>query len=245
MEFREACDRIVFQERQKNGIGTLGEKTVHAVLKQYYEPDESRHEQKVDGFYADVVTGNGEILEIQTRSFDRLRKKLEVFLPSYPVTVIYPIPSRKWIYWIDDDGTMSKPRKSGKQGRPWDAFYELYKIKPFLTEENLTLKIVLLDMEEFRLLNGWSRDKKRGSSRYDRIPRELIQEIILKGPADYQRYMMPELGKEFTVKDYKAAAKTTDRIAGKALHLLNYVGAVEQIGMKGRAYVYARREVNR
>ena len=30
--------------------------------------------------------------------------------------------------------------------------------------------MLLIDIEEYKLLNGWSYDKKRGSVRYDRIP---------------------------------------------------------------------------
>ena len=47
------------------------------------------------------------------------------------------------------------------------AFKELYKIRPFLKNENLRFRFALIDMEEYRLLNGWSKDKKKGSERYD------------------------------------------------------------------------------
>ena len=42
-KFKEACKSIIHAEREQNGIGTLGEKTLHAVLKQYYEPDKTNH----------------------------------------------------------------------------------------------------------------------------------------------------------------------------------------------------------
>ena len=37
--FADACQKIVAKERETNGIGTLKEKTMHAVLKNFYEPD--------------------------------------------------------------------------------------------------------------------------------------------------------------------------------------------------------------
>jgi len=43
----------------------------------------------------------------------------------------------------------------------------------FLKDPNIRFKFVLVNMEEYRLLNGWSRDKKKGSTRYDRIPTDL------------------------------------------------------------------------
>ena len=59
---------------------------------------------------------DGEIIEIQTRQFNRMRGKLQAFLPLYPVTIVYPIPYEKWLIWIDEDsGELSKKRKSPKR----------------------------------------------------------------------------------------------------------------------------------
>ena len=63
------------------GIGTLSEKALHAALKSYYEPDFESREVKVGSFVADIVGENG-IIEIQTRGFDRLGRKLDAFLEA-------------------------------------------------------------------------------------------------------------------------------------------------------------------
>ena len=100
--FECAKNKIIGKVRDRNGIGTLSEKSLHAILKNYYEPDESRHEISVEGSVADVFTGT-EIIEIQTRNFDKMRAKLDKFLPLYPVTLVYPIPREKRIIWIDEE----------------------------------------------------------------------------------------------------------------------------------------------
>ena len=97
--FLAACDRIIHTEHIENGIGTLSEKTVHSVLKYYLEPDTSFHEVKTGRYVADIRTPDG-IYEIQTRQFNKLRNKLEAFLPEYSVTVVYPIPHIKYLRWI-------------------------------------------------------------------------------------------------------------------------------------------------
>ncbi len=83
----------------RQGIGTLSEKTVHAVMKNYYAPDTDMHEIPIENFVADIFTGQ-EIIEIQTRAFYKMRRKLDAFLPLYPVTIVYPIPvffaQKKW-----------------------------------------------------------------------------------------------------------------------------------------------------
>lgn len=239
--FHKVCDEIIGQEQGQMGIGTLREKTVHSVLKSYYEVNDNNHEIKIDNFVADIYNGT-EIIEIQTRSFDKLRKKLSVFLDNYPVTIVYPIPYIKWIRWVNPQtGEISKPRKSPKKGTPYAIFPELYKIKPFLVKPNLRFKIVLLNMEEYRFLDGWSKDKKKGSSRCDRIPTDLIQELYISGPKDYKFLIPEDLGEEFTSKDYKMATGLSMNAATIAVHVLNYVGTIERIGKKGRAYLYTRK----
>lgn len=236
--FEAAKKKIIGVDRQRLGIGTLSEKTVHAILKNYYEPDEDRQEIPVENYVADIYA-RGEIIEIQTRQFDRMRDKLSAFLPLYPVTIVYPIPREKWLIWIDEEsGELSRKRKSPVKGNPYIAFPELYKIKMFLKDPNLRLKFVLLDMEEYRLLNGWSKDKKRGSSRYDRIPTELVEEIEISCLQDYMQFVPYELKDEFTSREFAKAAHINVSLAQVVLNILYHVGILTRVGKKGSMYLY-------
>ena len=62
----------------QNGIGTLREKTIHSVLKYYYAPDSVYHEIKIGSYVADICV-DGEIFEVQTRNFNKMRDKLDFF----------------------------------------------------------------------------------------------------------------------------------------------------------------------
>lgn len=237
-KFEAAKNKIIGIDRQRLGIGTLSEKTVHAILKNYYEPDEDRQEIPIENYVADIYT-DGEIIEIQTRQFNKMRDKLKAFLPLYPVTIVYPIPREKWLIWIDEEsGELSTKRKSPKKGNAYMIFPELYKIKMFLKEENLRIRPVLLDMEEYRLLNGWSRDKKKGSSRFDRIPTELVEEVEINCLEDYMQFVPYDLPEQFTTKDFAKAAHITTALAQITLNILHHVGVVERVGKQGRAYLY-------
>lgn len=236
--FEAAKRKIIGVDRQRLGIGTLCEKTVHAILKNYYEPDEDKQEIPIEGYIADIYSG-GEIVEIQTRQFNKMRGKLEAFLPLYPVTIVYPIPRQKWIIWIDEEsGELSKKRKSPVKGNVYMAFPELYKIKMFLKNPNLRLRFVLLDMEEYKLLNGWSRDKKKGSTRYDRIPTSLAEEVEITRIEDYMQFVPYELAQEFTSEDFAKAAGIPLSLAQTVLNILYDLGTVIRIGKKGRKYLY-------
>ena len=228
----------VFEKHQRTGIGTLSEKTIHAVVKQYLEPDEDYHEIPVNGYVADIYR-EGHIFEVQTANFHKLRSKLSVFLNDYVVTVVYPIPHIKWVRWMNpESGEIGKARKSPKKGSAYEAFVQLYRIKDFLKHENFRFKIVLLDMEEIRLLNGWSADKKRGSVRYDRVPLNLTEEIDLNCPEDYVRFIPIELGEEFVAKDFAAETHISVRLSQLVLNILTYTGSVVRIGKKERAVLY-------
>lgn len=236
--FEKAKKKIIGIDRQRLGIGTLSEKTVHAILKNYYEPDEDRQEIPIENYVADIYA-NGEIIEIQTRQFNRMRDKLAAFLPLYPVTIVYPIPREKWLIWIDEEsGELSQKRKSPVRGNVYTVFPELYKIKMFLKDPNLRLKLVFLDMEEYRLLNGWSKDKKKGSSRYDRIPTELVEEVDITCVQDYMQFVPFELEGEFTSGEFARAAHIKVQLAQTVLNILYHVGVVTRVGKKGNLYLY-------
>jgi len=237
--FEKAKEKVIGVDRQRFGIGTLSEKTVHAILKNYYEPDEDKQEIPIENYVADIYS-NGEIIEIQTRQFNKMRDKLKCFLPVYPVTIVYPIPKEKWIIWIDEEsGELSRRRKSPVKGNPYFVFPELYKIKPFLKDPNIRFRLALMDMDEYKLLNGWSRDKKKGSSRYDRIPIELVEEVEINCPEDYMQFVPYGLEDEFTSKEFAKAAHISVALAQNALNILYYVGVVTRVGKKGNQYLYA------
>ncbi len=236
--FEEAKRKVIGIDRQRLGIGTLSEKTVHAILKHYYEPDEDRQEIPIENYVADICA-NGEIIEIQTRQFDKMRNKLSAFLPRYPVTIVYPIPREKWIIWIDEEsGELSKKRKSPLKGNPYLIFPELYKIKMFLKHPNLRLRLVFLDVEEYKLLNGRSRDKKKGASRYDRIPTELVQEMEIDCPRDFMQFVPLELENAFTSREFAKAAHISLPLAQTALNILYHMETVLRVGKKGKLYLY-------
>ena len=224
--------------QNRSGIGTLGEKTLHAVIKNYFEPDFGRHEVKIRCYVADIVNDCG-IIEIQTHGFQALRKKLETFLTLRPVTVVYPIAQTKWLRWIDaESGEITKKRKSPKTGLPCDACFELYKIKQLLKHPNLRLCLLLLELEEYRYLNGWSSDKKRGSVRCERIPVALKEEIYIRTCADYACFLPEALPSPFTTKDFAKATKRLPSSAQKAVHVLHYLGVVRRVGKQGNFYLY-------
>lgn len=236
--FVNAKDKIIGKAHNNKGIGTLSEKTLHAVLKLYYEPDEDKHEVAMSGYYADIYNDKG-IIEIQTRQLNKLRDKLSVFLQDYHVTVVYPLPFNKWLSWVNpDNGEVQGRRKSPRHFTEYYAFYELYKIKSYLKNPNLSINLVLMDMEEYKLLNGWSYDKKRGSTRYDRVPVGIRRIVKFDRIEDYMQLVPADLKEDFTVKDFAMAAGVSVEASRYTLNILNYLEIVKRTGRVKNGYVY-------
>lgn len=245
--FCEACHVVCGSVPSRNRIGVLSEKTLHlhSVIKRFIEPNEALQEVKVGGYYADIKNEDG-IFEIQTRSFNKLRAKLTSYLETEKVTVVYPIPAVKRLIWIDaQTGELTTPRKSPKRGSYFDAFPELYKLDMLISNESLYVLLLMVDMDEYRYLNGWSADGKKGSTRHERYPIALVDSLLLATKEDYEGLLPSDLCSPFTSKEFAAATKTRLSIAQTVLTVLSKRGAVKCVGKRGRLNLYMKASLMR
>lgn len=239
-KFAQCCMKFKY-DRDKKGIGTYKEKTLHRIVKNYYNSNPECQEIKIKGYVADICEGN-EIIEVQTRAFNKLFPKLEAFCSEYNVNVVYPIPYNKWLVWINNEtGEITKRRKSPCVGDIYDAFFELYKIKKHLINPHCHITLLFINVDEYRNLNGWSEDRKRGSSREEQIPLELIDEIKIN---DFNIFIPKNIPEKFTSKDYAKAIKEPLRRAQIGLTILQYCKTIEVVGKDGKANVYKIKKVD-
>lgn len=274
LRFKAIADEVMISPRFRMGkhqapessphIGTLREKRLHAAVKLYLCPDEACHERPVADLWpaeddtptktrrmvADILT-DGHIMEVQTGGFFPLKPKIEWYLTHTPcrVTVVHPIPAVKYLSWINpEDGSIISRHKSPKRGRVRDVAKELYWLSDYVGNPRVSVRLLLLELEEYRMADGWSRDKKRGSNRYERFPTALLGDVTLITPADYADYFLPAaLSSPDTEGSYPlfnaaAYAKATG-IRGRAtysmIHLLERLGLVrEQEERQGRSKTY-------
>ena len=93
-------------------------------------------------------------------------------------------------------------------------------------------------MDEYRLLNGWSRNKKRGSTRYDRMPLSLYDEIRVERREDFMQFVPIDLTEPFTITDFAKAAGIRRDLAADAVPILMYLDILRREGKRGREYLY-------
>ncbi len=242
--FRSLCRDAMQKARQsgEGGIGTLGEKRLHAVIKRFICPNEDYHEVGILGtrYVADVCMGN-DIYEVQTGSFYPMRKKIDHYLTSteHTVTVVHPIAAEKWVTWLDPQTGETTPRKkSPKHERALDLFPELYSLLPHLGDPRLSFRLLFLEVEDFRLLDGWSRDRKKGSNRYERVPLELLGVMDIATPADFRALLPATLPSPFAVKDFSRVTGLRGRRAYSAVHSLEALGVITPTAPIARAMTF-------
>jgi hypothetical protein len=224
--------------RIPGGIGTLGEKYIHGVLKYYMEPDPAYHERKVGRYVADILR-DGCVTEIQTGAFWRMRKKLEYFLPDHTVTVVCPIPRKKRLYRVDvDTGEKSGGRKTPLNGTFYHIFDELYSIKMFLAHPNLRLHLLLYDATDILYVQGSQALRKWGKRRRESIPEALVGEMTIGCAGDYGQFVPACLARPFTSADYRKVTGLRLGQAQTALNVLHEMGAVRRVGKSGQWYLY-------
>ncbi len=244
--FLRICREVMQQEAHTadGGIGTLGEKRMHLILKRYLTPDEDLHEVGVRNtrYVSDVRIGN-DIYEVQTGAFYPMRRKIAHYLEKTDctVTVVHPIIVDKWVTWVDPKtGDLSPRKKSPKHASPISLLPQLYSLLPHLGSPRLRFRLLMITAEDFRLLDGWSRDRKRGSNRYERIPLELLGELEFSSPTDLAGLIPQELPSPFTVKDFMHHAGLRGRDAYSAVHVLEALGLITPTDPIGRAMAFEK-----
>jgi hypothetical protein len=95
-------------------------------------------------------------------------------------------------------------------------------------------------MEECKRLDGWSKNKKRGSTREDRVPVRFLGTVDVRSPAEYEKLVdvIPE--GDFTSAEFAKANRIRGRYPWYALKVLTTVGLVERCGQRGKAFLYRR-----
>ena len=221
-----------------SGIGTLGERALHRILKLYFEPDESFHEIKFLGSVADIKNSEG-ITEIQTRQLSKLVPKLEKFLPECHVTVVYPLDFTKFIRTIDKkSGEISERRRSPKRSDVFDSFYELYNIRSFLSHPNLSVKLVFINVDEFRFDSERVKGRVRHAVRAERIPFSIERIVELNTRDDYRVFIPDGLPEEFCAADFNRLVGKRFKYGYSGIQILLSLGLVEPCGKAGRKILY-------
>ena len=240
--FSKICHDILMYGKGGSGIGTLSERTMHAAVKRFLCPDPARQEVPVPPYVADILEEDGHIFEVQTQGFWRLVPKLELFLQDHDVTVVYPYPLERYTVSLTETGDVKRPkRKSTRQGRMGAVPEEFYALRSLLSHPRLHLRILLLEVIDYRMPGTPpGRKRRRASTRVERMPGKLLGEFSPAEPKQLNAFLPDGLPDVFSAAVLAEAAHIPVSAARTVLTLLRSVGGVEQVGKEGRAYLWRK-----
>ncbi|MBC7236783.1 MAG: hypothetical protein H5T69_13165 [Chloroflexi bacterium] len=234
---------------QRNLISTWNEGSLHAALKERYAEPGDLCEAVVDGYVVDILRCD-ELIEVQTGHFASIKAKLSHFVPFRRVLLVYPIARHKWIVKVapmadgSPIGERLGRRRSPKRGQILDLFDELVRIPRLAGHPNLTLDVVLCDVNEIRCNDGQGSWRRQGVSVVDQELLEVVGAMRLRTPDDFARLLPEGLDEPFTNRRLAEVADISPRLAARITYCLHKMGALERVGREGRAYLYRRSDVS-
>ncbi len=219
-------------------IGLRNEKSLHASLKKWYSLPEDEFEVKVDGYIIDIVRGDT-LLEIQTRNFSAMSRKLRKLVINHRVRLIHPIPITKWIIKLSCDGQeLISKRKSPKSGSIYDLFNELIRIPDLMNYDNFSIELLMIIEEEIRIDDGKGSWRRKGVSIEDRRLVEVVEKVKLASKEDFMLFLPGNLDKQFSNKILSKAAKIPIAKARKTTYCLKNMGLIKEVGKNGNELLF-------
>lgn len=219
-------------------IGTANETSLHAALKNRIDPDPAHQEVRVGAHIADVFNEDG-IFEIQTRGFYKLRRKVEQLLAFAPVTVVYPAAAEKRIWWIDPiTGDCTGGRKGSRPATRYTLWHELPAFGTLFGSPEFSVRMLLLEVDEYRLLDGYGPQKKHRATHVDRVLRGIRDDFTVSVPAELMSLIPAGLPEPFLSRDFAKAARLPLSDAQSALAMLTRLSLVERSPHGSRGYEY-------
>ena len=199
-------------------------------MKEYVEKNTEYHEIPVGSYIADIKKDDN-IFEIQTQNFKALVNKVEYYINcGYNVSIVYPIIRSRYINWIKKDtNTVVNRRKSPLKGMYIDCLPEIYWIKHLFSTKKLNLKLVMVDIEDYRHMVGYK------STKDDKIVSSILEELNINKIEDLHKILPNNLPNEFSSKDFP---KSKNRILGSGLKLLRELGVIQTIRKEGNLLIY-------
>ena len=214
--------------------------SLHAAVKDWYAHPGDELEALVDGYVVDIVRGDL-LIEIQTRHFSTIRRKLTRLIRGHRIMLVHPIATRKWIVRIDADGeTVLSRRLSPRRGRVEDLFLELVYMPRLLRDPNLSLEVLFVHSEDVLIDDGRGSWRRKRWSIHDRRLLDIVDRVTFESPEDLLKILPSTLPQKFTASDLTRESGIRPNIAQKMAYCLREMGVIEAVGKSGRALLYAK-----
>lgn len=235
-------------------INTYKESSLHRTLKELYALNENaKTEVSCDGHIYDILTNEGNVIEIQTLNLGKLLPKIQDALKKgRKCKIVHPIILSKAIETYDKSGKLLKKSKSPKKENEYTLLKDVTGIYPILLEKNFCLEVPFITMTEKRQKTDKPEQSENKRRRFkkdwqkiDKTLKEIVETKTFKNKEDYINLLPNNLAETFSVKDIynllkkdKTKPKNASSYANLIAWLFLRMNIFEQIGKNGKAKIY-------
>lgn len=236
-------------------INTLNETHLHKTLKNIYalQNPQSKTEEKIDSYIADIVTEEKNIIEIQTANLAKLLPKIKFFTESKKnITVVYPLITTKYIETLNPKTQKKTKRKSPKKQTIYSLFKELTALHSILLNKYFTLEVLEITMTEERQTTSVAVQSKNKRRRFKKEwiktgkrLESIDKKYIFKTKQNYLKLLPKGLNETFTVKDVLLKLKEnkvsiTENETRLMLWVFTHAKIIKLIGKEQRKNLYSK-----
>jgi hypothetical protein len=220
-------------------IGEISETSLHAALKHALAKPGDRFEVKVDGKIVDLLRANGEIVEVQTGNFGKLKAKIDHLAFNHSIRVVYPIAIKRMIVQLDvKSGEELSRRKSPKKGNIYSIFDELIHFPTLLSYPGISLEVFFVEIEELRVRDGKGSWRRKFQSILDKRLSSHEKSHVFSSTADLLQLLPESLPPEFTASLLAKEAQISVHLAREMAYVLKKNGLTREEGRRGREILY-------
>lgn len=220
------------------------ETTLHRQLKDHFAGKRGSVEVPLGSYRIDVVR-SGRLIEIQHSSLSQISGKIRDLCTEHLVDVVKPLVVRKRLIKMDKkEGSITDQRWSPKQGSLIDLFGELVHFTKAFPHPNLRLIVPQIDVEEIRYPgHGKRRRRRKNDFQVQELKMiSLSKSLLFRRASDLLKILGCRLPPKFDTAVISRLAGIDRHEAQRAAYCLREMGAIEQVGKKGNAAVYSKKQ---
>jgi hypothetical protein len=222
----------------ENTFGSRRESSLHSSIKKWYFLEGDRLEAKVDDFIVDMVRGDL-LIEIQTANFSAIKPKLKRLLKDHKVRLLYPIPRKKWIVHRSmSNGEITGRRMSPKRGSLYDLFSELIRIADLFPIGNLSIEVLMIEVEEIWCNDGKGSWRRKGASIEDRRLIDILESVMFENKMDFLGVLPKGLPNPFTNRNLAENLRIPINQSRKMTYSLRKIGTIKDAGKNGNQMLF-------
>ena len=220
------------------------ETSLHRDLKRLVSGNEEAEEQTLAGYRIDAVV-DGRLIEVQVASLFAIRRKIADLLDQgFEVTVVKPLTARKQIVRLQRSGGAEVSRRWSPRRQDFpNVFGELVHFIGAFPHPRLTLELLLITEEEFRIPRPKRRFRQRDFAIEDRCLVRVEDRRVIRSPEELLD-LLPQTVRHlcceapFTTADLALAADLPRWLAQKVAYCFRKLNLWETIGKQNRSWLY-------